>query len=662
MSGSFLPPTVATLIADTKEYSAKMAEAQGQMDSLGASSDAAGNKFTNFANKASTAVIGVGVAIAAYGIDRAIKYQEALDQIQNTTNATASQMAYLRTEILNLSDQTATSTTDIATAFQSAMQAGYGMAQSVQMVSAAAKVAQITNTDLGTTITTLIGIEGLQLAKGESVAQISDLMVKANKAHVGSLSDLVGILGGKVGAALDLYHVKLSTALAIGDVFSRSNFTNSRAITSMVNALGKMQMPLENTTTSVEHQAATLKKAASTTTTTTLTQSAFALAVEKVGLNAQQLSTAASKPGGLINVLKIIGDQSKATGTNVNTYLNAVFGTMAAGPANLLLQHVGELVTLQTSFGSASSKGLAQSWDTVTKQMSFQLKQIETQLANAFTRIGLVLLPKVEDVVKWGEDLINWFKGHPLVSKIASDAAIGLFTASVAYKIGTGLVSVVKTIGGWFSTSEMTANTGAMEVLSASLDANTAALAGEAGTTGAVAGGAALSGAGLVRPGRGEDRPGGPRYRRSRSGFCRNDRATQQHLWSPGVGDGRHPQLSRRKDPSDGQTRLRRHGLYQGELELPRLPEHDRHSARPCGASSHDQGPGLPRDFYGTNVDKALKLMQQAAPLTTWWINNQTGTLVTNVKESAKLKTELAGFKEYKKVGNAYVKISVHVS
>ena len=662
MSGSFLPPTVATLIADTKEYSAKMAEAQGQMDSLGASSDAAGNKFTNFANKASTAVIGVGVAIAAYGIDRAIKYQEALDQIQNTTNATASQMAYLRTEILNLSDQTATSTTDIATAFQSAMQAGYGMAQSVQMVSAAAKVAQITNTDLGTTITTLIGIEGLQLAKGESVAQISDLMVKANKAHVGSLSDLVGILGGKVGAALDLYHVKLSTALAIGDVFSRSNFTNSRAITSMVNALGKMQMPLENTTTAIAHHSATLTTAAYTTTTTTLAQSAFALAVEKVGLNAQQLSTAASKPGGLINVLKIIGDQSKATGTNVNTYLNAVFGTMAAGPANLLLQHLGELGTLQTSFGSASSKGLAQSWDTVTTQMSFQLKQIETQLANAFTRIGLVLLPKVEDVVKWGEDLITWFKDHPLVSKIASDAAIGLFAASVAYKIGSGLVSVVKTIGGWFSTTELTANTGAMGVLSASLDANTAALGGETGVVGAAGGGAALSGVGLFAKGAARIGEAGIVIAAAVAAFAGTTALLNSIFGrqNQGMGDilnyleGKiHPTA---KLGSVGMAFTKANSnfpAYQNTIDT---------LHGPVGRVPTTKAPVYLEDFYGTNVDKALKLMQQAAPLTTWWINNQTGTLVTSVKESAKLKTELAGFKEYKKVGNAYVKISVHVS
>ena len=51
-----LPPVVATLIADTKEYSAKMTEAQAKMGEFGVASETTGGKMTAFGKKATTAV------------------------------------------------------------------------------------------------------------------------------------------------------------------------------------------------------------------------------------------------------------------------------------------------------------------------------------------------------------------------------------------------------------------------------------------------------------------------------------------------------------------------------------------------------------------------------------------------------------------------------
>src|SRR5487761_2607332 len=111
-----LPPTVAQLLADTREYTAKMTEAQAKMTEFGASTDAAGGKFSSFASKASTAVLGLGAAIGGYAVDQAYKYQEALDKIQNQAGLSDAQIKALGNSMLTTSAQTGVSTSDLATA------------------------------------------------------------------------------------------------------------------------------------------------------------------------------------------------------------------------------------------------------------------------------------------------------------------------------------------------------------------------------------------------------------------------------------------------------------------------------------------------------------------------------------------------------------------
>ena len=107
--GGLLPPVIATLIADTKQYTAKITEAEANMTKFGASSMTTAEKMTAFGKKATTAVASVGIAMVAYGVDKALKYNEALDKIQNQAGASASELDYLKGVILTVSSQTAIS-------------------------------------------------------------------------------------------------------------------------------------------------------------------------------------------------------------------------------------------------------------------------------------------------------------------------------------------------------------------------------------------------------------------------------------------------------------------------------------------------------------------------------------------------------------------------
>src|ERR1039458_1265986 len=110
---STLPPVIATFLADGKQYSAEVAKMQGQTEAFGRTSETTGQKLSNFANKASSIIIGAGVGIAAAATDLAYKYDEALSQMQQSTHLTASQMDYLKTKILDVSTRSEEHTSEL---------------------------------------------------------------------------------------------------------------------------------------------------------------------------------------------------------------------------------------------------------------------------------------------------------------------------------------------------------------------------------------------------------------------------------------------------------------------------------------------------------------------------------------------------------------------
>ena len=192
-----LPPVIATLLADTKEYTAKMDEATGKMEEFGAASDTTGGKFGSFASKASTAIIGVGVAFAAYATDEALKFQEALDKVQNTTNVTTKELSHISSESLKISDATGQTAVNIVGAYGAVEAAGYKRAAADKAVTAAAKLTLIAGGDVVANTQSLIAAQNLGITKGMSAAKVADLLTIALKGNEGGLSGVVSLLVGK---------------------------------------------------------------------------------------------------------------------------------------------------------------------------------------------------------------------------------------------------------------------------------------------------------------------------------------------------------------------------------------------------------------------------------------------------------------------------------
>ena len=84
----FLPPIIATLIADTKEYTAKMTEAQAKMTEFGASSQTSAGLFGLSSSTIALGAAGVAAAIGGYAVNSAYKFQEGLDKLKNQAGLT----------------------------------------------------------------------------------------------------------------------------------------------------------------------------------------------------------------------------------------------------------------------------------------------------------------------------------------------------------------------------------------------------------------------------------------------------------------------------------------------------------------------------------------------------------------------------------------------
>ena len=197
-----LPPVVATLIADTKEYTAKMTEAQAKMGEFGAASESSAGMFGLSASTIAIGAVGVATAVGVYAVESAYKFQEGLDKIKNQAGLTTLQMEELGKSIRNISVVTGVSTSDLETAALTVEQAGIHGAAATKLLTDAAKAAVITNASVADTTKAIVAAQTLQISKGMEVDKLTGILIAGSKGFVGGLAAEEQMLQGRVGVAL----------------------------------------------------------------------------------------------------------------------------------------------------------------------------------------------------------------------------------------------------------------------------------------------------------------------------------------------------------------------------------------------------------------------------------------------------------------------------
>ena len=216
-----------------------------------------------------------------------------------------------------------------------------------------------------------------------------------------------------------------------------------------------------------------------------------------IGLSGDQLHRVLMNPKtGISDALALITTQlGKHFPAGSAEYISAqrkIYGGITGLSVALALggDHLTKYNETVKKIGSAydSADPKVKNFSEVAKTLNFQLKQLSAAGSVLAVGVGSWLLPKVSTVTQWAGSVISWFKSHPLVSKIASDAAIGLFVSAVVFKLGKGVATIFNNVKSVISGVGKTI-TGAGGGLAATEDTvllrmiatNTAIIAGEGG-------------------------------------------------------------------------------------------------------------------------------------------------------------------------------------
>jgi len=387
MSG-LLPPVIATLIADTKEYMAKMTEAQAKMGEFGATSKASAGLFGMSASSIALGAAGVAAAVGGYAVDAALKFNEQIDKVRLQAGLTKAQTDALSSSILNISATFGVTTADLATGALTIEQAGIKGAAAITLLNNAAKASIITNASVADTTKAIVAAQALQISKGYDVTKLTGILVKGSQDFVGGLSSEEKMLSGRIGLALANYGLSLKDVIATGAEFTKVGLP-TRSMISFTTGLGNLEKPTVSATGKL------------TTYSKTLTQ---------LGLNQQKLVTDFRK-GGLVSLLKDV--QSTAGGsTQKLLQLNtAIFGTAGSGSASLLEKNLASFVDFQNKISGAGGKSLAAQTQTALMTPAQQIKVFEQSLNKAMINLGTVALPWVITGVKFATGVLDTLTG-----------------------------------------------------------------------------------------------------------------------------------------------------------------------------------------------------------------------------------------------------------
>ena len=462
---------IIRLIADIREFMAKMNEGEAKVGEFAKSSEAMGARFQKGMAKAQTAVIATGVAIAAYGVKSAYDYVEALDKLRTQAGASADELEYVKQKALEVSSATAQSSSDIVDAYIQVEKAGIRQAKATELVTVAAKVANITHEKTADIAKQVIAAQTLQITKGMSVAAIGDLLRRANEQHIGSLNSLFSVLSGKVGGALAAYGVTMAQAASISNIAAKAGYTNTRSLATLATSMAKVENPTKS----------------------------YAKSLAAAGLNANKLAADAKRPGGIVNVLKDIQVAAKNTGQSVSSVAATVFGAGGGALATILTNNLPALTKQVTTLSGSSSKGLETAFGISQEQLGTKIAGLKTQLQNFFTGLGLLLLPTVEKITDFVTTTVKEFHKHPMFARLASDAAIGLFVGAVVAKLAQGVKNIIGIFKGAEEISLLRIIARNTTVMAASTSEGSAlGASGLLGGLGVAAGGIAAMTAGLM--------------------------------------------------------------------------------------------------------------------------------------------------------------------
>ena len=407
-----LPPVRVELIAEIKEFLARMKEAEHAMGKVGDRATYTKEKMAALGQKMATGVIAGFGGTMVLATKYAYEYQKSLEEIGLQANVSEEELHRLHDAVLTTSSATATSTDEIAKAYLQVEKAGIKGAQADTMVTQAAMLAKVAHADLNKTISAGIVIQQLGIAKGMNTVQMYDALYGAVKNSKLSLDELTSVFQGKAALAISNYGIKLNEVAGVAGVFKKANMDAGAGMAGLQLALAKL----------------TTRNAKANDT------------LKEVGLTQAQIAADLKKPNGLVTMFQDLSTHIGKAGVPMQQFLNSLAGTRGAQGVGFLLGQMQQLKELSGPSGVSVNNAFSE-W---LKNPEGALQNFKTVAQNTLIGLGNMLLPKVTDGLNFLNAVMAKFKtdkNWQTVGTVVGGAILAGIAASKLALLGNGIAA-----------------------------------------------------------------------------------------------------------------------------------------------------------------------------------------------------------------------------
>jgi TP901 family phage tail tape measure protein len=366
---------------------------RGEMRGIGSDAKLAAANVAK--NLAKIGVAAAGLAVAGFGmaVKQAGDFQQQMELLHTQAGVAQKDIAGMSTAVLDMSSQVGTSAQDLSMGLFHVTSTGLRGQQALDALKVAAEGAKVGLADLEDTTTVLAGAVMTGIKGTENMG-----------AAMGALNAIVG--AGNMRMA-DL----------IG-AFKTGILPSAKAAGLTLTDVGAALAQMADQTIPPEEGATRLRMTISLLAAQTPKATK---ALKSIGINQYQLGNDMRKPNGLLVALQDLRshlDKSGLSLTEQNALLVRAFGGGKTSSGILtLIGNIGLLKSKYDLINEGASK-FNDAWAATQATAAFQFAQLKTNIQTVAIKIGAVLLPKVNDVVKKLNDWIGTHGG--LVDKIAS--------------------------------------------------------------------------------------------------------------------------------------------------------------------------------------------------------------------------------------------------
>ena len=371
---SLLPPVVAVLLADIKEFTAKMETAKGEMDDVGSKGAGLGSQVATGLAVAGGAVGALALGVGVMSTKMAMDFGSAMTSVQNSAGLSEAATKNLQNAFLNTAFKTEFSGTEIANAYA-------GVAGQLELLNgkqlSTSQAMDFVNQASDLATAKQISLSAAMGATTQTMKAFQTPVVDAGKV-TNALYVTAGLTGSSVDALAGQFtkmHSKLGGAIpSLGDMntlmvdMTAHGIGQGRALMTVTGAMTKL---LDPSTKNVQ-------------------------LLQDMGIHAYD---ATGKFVGMGEIIKQL--QPDFAGLNQEQQIQAattLFGASAAS-AMLTLINAGPAAYDAASKSIQNHSTVMQGAATQSQNLGNQLKTLQSGLSDILIKVGLKIVPQAQQIL-----------------------------------------------------------------------------------------------------------------------------------------------------------------------------------------------------------------------------------------------------------------------